>query len=406
MNKRLTYEEVKENIEKLGFKLLDDKYNAKSLKVQCKDNHIFYRNYHNLKINSICPTCKEEKRRLDKYNEIKEYCINLGFELLSNTYIDQYEKLQFKCDKGHIFEKEWKRFFSERNKCPICGVRNIKRRGRKPRPIKEVLSIFEQENYTIVNGIDEYESGKSKFTLRCSEGHEFKASFHHFYIRNQRCPYCAGVKKVGIEYCKKEFLKKEYIIIQDEYINSGIPIKYVCSKHIDKIQYMSWDNFKQGKNCKYCTIESMSGENHSNWQGGISELNNHLRYLLNDWRLESLKKYDFRCILTNINDSNLEVHHLKSFNTIVKDVLHNLNLPIRNQVCNYSEEEINSIDKEFLLQHKKLLGVPLREDLHMLFHQQYGYGDNTPKQFENFKTRLKQGEFDYFLEESNLVLTI
>lgn len=57
--KRLTYEFIKEQIEKEGYQLLSDSYvnNKQKLKVKCNKNHIFEINYDNFKQGKRCKEC-------------------------------------------------------------------------------------------------------------------------------------------------------------------------------------------------------------------------------------------------------------------------------------------------------------------------------------------------------------
>jgi hypothetical protein len=88
------------------------------------------------------------------------------------------------------------------------------------------------------------------------------------------------------------------------------------------------------------------------------------------------------------------------------ETINELKYKINNNISEYSENELNSITDMFLKVHQKYgLGVPIKEKLHKLYHFNYG-NDNTPEQFEEFKIRLKSGEFNDFLEENNLHLII
>lgn len=153
----------------------------------------------------------------------------------------------------------------------------------------------------------------------------------------------------------------------------------------------------------------MRGENHHNWKGGISALNNKLRGLLFDnWTYNCLEKYNFKCAITGLKynkKDTLEVHHLYNFHKIVTNVLNELKLPVYETIGEYKPEEINSIENLFLKYHIINIGVPILKSIHTFYHYLYS-DDNTPQQFKEFMTRLRLGEFNDFLEGNNLTLDI
>jgi hypothetical protein len=141
-------------------------------------------------------------------------------------------------------------------------------------------------------------------------------------------------------------------------------------------------------------------ENNYNWKGGLTPLITYFRGILYEWKLDSLKNYDYKCALTKTNDGDLEIHHSKeNFSDIVYETLNKLNLPIYENMLQYSEDELNNINKTFIELHNQYgLGIPLKKDLHKLFHTIYGLTNNTEEQFEEFKQRYFDGEFDEALK--------
>lgn len=188
------------------------------------------------------------------------------------------------------------------------------------------------------------------------------------------------------EVVNQEFINRGYSMV-GEYINANTPINYLCPKH--GLKQISFAHLKSVKGCKDCAIERISGENHYNWNGGITKLNVHLRDRLRDWTFESLKRANFRCELSG-QKGDLEVHHLYNFSKIVKDTLNNLNVKISNRVVEFSNEELSLITAECLRLHSELgFGVVLTRSLHKEFHSIYGRYSNTPEQFYEFKSNYE-----------------
>lgn len=140
------------------------------------------------------------------------------------------------------------------------------------------------------------------------------------------------------------------------------------------------------------------GKNNPNWRGGITALYFELRSEIKDWQKQSMEFCNYKCILTGKEFDN--IHHLYPFRKIVDEVFEILQLNLHSQVKDYSEDEFKLIlDKLHELHNKYGLGVCLSKEIHKLFHDTYGYTNNTLEQFEEFVNRYYNFEFDNLLEE-------
>lgn len=122
---------------------------------------------------------------------------------------------------------------------------------------------------------------------------------------------------------------------------------------------------------------------------------------IQNWRQNVLAKYRYKCALSGVS-GNLEVHHLYSFNLILKECLEELHLDNKN-LYEITIDELSSIRTLIDKRHTIGLGIPLTKELHRLFHSIYGNRVNTEQQFLEFKNRYFDGEFDYINKGSNLV---
>ena len=119
-NRKLTFEEVKEFIEKHNFKLLSTIYinNRTPLILQCKNGHIFSVRLDNFKQSLKCPMCIRHYGAYTE-NEVKQYIESFGYELLSK-YTDIHKKITIKCPNGHIYVTSFNSFKNNGTRCSVC----------------------------------------------------------------------------------------------------------------------------------------------------------------------------------------------------------------------------------------------------------------------------------------------
>lgn len=218
--------------------------------------------------------------------------------------------------------------------------------------------------------------------------------------QGEGCRFCARehsseIQRHDYDFVKREFEKKNLILLEDKYINSRISMKYICKNHPKVTQEISFESlYNNDSGCYYCSVERRSGSNHYKWNGGITDLQRYLRERIVDWKKKSAKQSNYKCVITG-NKFDI-IHHTYSFSKILHETLDSLKLPIYDEINKYNNEQLKNIENECCRIHDKHIGVCLSKDIHKLYHSIYGY-DSTPEQFEEFKQRYKSGEFNNLL---------
>lgn len=132
---------------------------------------------------------------------------------------------------------------------------------------------------------------------------------------------------------------------------------------------------------------------HNLWRGGVTPINDILRTATNEWRYETLKSHNFRCIVTGEETHDLHVHHVRPFYEIRDEAIAELGLSDRNTVSDCTDAEIESLKALISKKHEGEEGYPIKPELHRLFHSLYG-NDTSRADFYEFKARYQSGEFN------------
>jgi ribosomal protein S27E len=245
--KKLTYEYVKEQIEKEGYKLLSKEYfNAQTkLKVKCSKGHKYKVNWGHFQQGNRCPECSGKKKLTHEY--VKEYIEKEGYKLLSKEYKNAFTKLKTICPNGHKYKVKWNDF-QQGYRCSECS-------GNKKLTHEFVKEQIEKEGYKLLSKT--YKNNKNKLKVKCPKDHEYEVVYDCFN-HGQRCSECSGNKKLTHEFVKEQIEKDGYKLLSKEYKNSNTKLKVKCPKgHVYKVV---WDSFKQGIRCPKCYDESTSSK--------------------------------------------------------------------------------------------------------------------------------------------------
>ena len=185
---------------------------------------------------------------------------------------------------------------------------------------------------------EKYESKLSKHNFCCRQCYSI---FHSRNTKQHICEVCGKTFK-GLKQNSNRFCSRECYNISHSIKNKKRKCP-TCQKIF--IAKASED--------KYCSVECYNkdrhmpkGENHWNWKGGISKINDrHDSTEYKDWRLKVYKKDNYKCVKCGSKEK-INAHHIYSWHHYPK---------LRYEVSN---------------------GITLCQNCHIKIHQQYGY-DST-----------------------------
>jgi hypothetical protein len=253
---------------------------------------------------------------------IREEFFKYNYILLSDTYINVHNPLNFICPNGHTHKISfcaWKKG----QRCKKC-VDDFRRYS-----IELVRYYFYKEGYELLS--DKYINNRQKLEVICPSGHITDCTFDNFRS-GFRCKHCAKNVKHNIEFIREQFEKEGYELITKHYVNSKQKLKYMCTLgHIHEITWTDWYN--GGYRCPTCWAISICGSGNNQWKGGKSFEEYCPVWRDKDYK-ESIRYRDgnkcINCYCYSKRPNDLTVHHI-DYN---KKNCHHNNLITLCRVCN------------------------------------------------------------------------
>lgn len=238
MPKKYDFQKIKDIAQEKGGVCLEDEYKNSytKMKFKCEIGHIWETTARSIVLGYWCKDCN------NKYNleDMKKIAKIKNGECLSTSYKNTISKLKWKCQSGHIFEKEPSKVMQGKW-CPDCG-------GTKRLTIELVHEIARRKNGKCLS--TEYKNNRTKLLWECEHGHQFEAKANSIKDSNTWCPECAGTKKLSIERMREEARNRGGECLSEEYINSGKNLIWKCAEgHIWEDKY---DHIRNGRWCPRC----------------------------------------------------------------------------------------------------------------------------------------------------------
>jgi DNA-directed RNA polymerase subunit RPC12/RpoP len=147
-------------------------------------------------------------------------------------------------------------------------------------------------------------------------------------------------------------------------------------------------------------INPLKGKMNGRWEGGITNLYQFLRENITEWKEDSMIFCNYKCVLTGDYFDN--IHHLTPFKDIVYEAMNLLELEIKQNIMDYTEDTRKQIINEVKDLHIKYgCGLCLCKEIHKLFHDTYNYTNFSKEDFSEFIKRYFEGEFDYKITDKH-----
>lgn len=175
-----TFESMKENVEKKGYKLLEEKYEGVDVKIHvvCPKGHDMVSSYKRIMRGDQCAICAG----VQKYSieDVKNYFAKFGYTLLSTEYHNNKEPMEIMCPKGHVNKMGFKNF-KNGARCMDCS-------GKKKHSFEFIRSEFEKRGYKLLAKF--YKDKDTPMEYICQNGHEAKISYGNLK-QGSGCKRCA-----------------------------------------------------------------------------------------------------------------------------------------------------------------------------------------------------------------------
>jgi hypothetical protein len=104
----------------------------------------------------------------------------------------------------------------------------------------------------------------------------------------------------------------------------------------------------------------------------------YLRQATEDWKRSIIKSSGNTCFITGKKQKNgnqviLTAHHVsRTYNSIVREAHHNLNLPYHEVTTEYKPGELPALLEEIKRLHQGIEGICLTKEAHDALHRNYG----------------------------------
>ena len=188
------------------------------------------------------------------YKDIREFIDRLGFKMISNEYINQFQLLVFQDREGYLYSQSFK--ILQRNQIQsFVSCNNIFS--------TDNIKLFMKKNNINLELISKYTNNNDKLILKDNNGYYYTQFWNN--LRKLYKPSYADINnKYSIQnlklWCKLN--NKPFELISDGYIGNKEKLQWHCLiENCGEIFENNWANISQGQGCGYCCSKQIGLSN-------------------------------------------------------------------------------------------------------------------------------------------------
>lgn len=397
MAKRKTHQEFLEEMKSLNSSILIlGKYVGAKTKILCECklcNHKWSPTPSSLLTGRGCPICAKKlinkdkvKTQIEFVNELKNINENI---IIVGTYINSTTKILCKCKIDNFKWSATPSNLLRGTGCPLCSG-NMKMSH-------DDFELKMKEIHPNILLVGKYTNSKTKIRCKCLiDGYEWDTIPNNL-LKGCGCHKCVNkARRTHDEFVAELKQINPNIEIRSRFKTVNSLVECFCIRCKNEF-YSLPTNLLKGHGCSVCAYRDKTNK--------INNLKDELRAWIINWKKQSAKEWDYKCVITGRRFSH--IHHLTTFDSIVKETFETLHFDIRDSTFDYEPYEVEMIKKQLINLHEKYgYGIPLISEIHSLFHQLYGYCNCTKRDMYDFVLRFINNEFDDYLIDNNISLNI
>src|SRR6266496_5976369 len=162
---------------------------------------------------------------------------------LSTEYVNANIPMRWRCADSHEWTTSLNNIKNGKTWCPYCA-------NKASHTIENAKQVAFSKNGECLSKT--YDNSLSPLSWRCSEGHEWNASFNNVKNNKTWCPYCANNRPCTLEDAKQLAYNRKGACLSEYYINNRSALLWMCDKK--HRWFATFDNIKHLNSwCPFCS---------------------------------------------------------------------------------------------------------------------------------------------------------